>query len=87
MAFMESTDLGPAVPEGVSLAKSASIKPTTQGALIGKHGGAVGREEWYVSASLSLSLTHTHTHKHTHTIFENVKSKGKMSLCTIWLVL
>ena len=67
MAFMESTDLGPAVPEGVSLAKSASIKPTTQGALIGKHGGAVGREEWYVSASLSLSLSHTRTHTSTHT--------------------
>ena len=67
MAFMESTDLGPAVPEGVSLAKSASIKPTTQGALIGKHGGAVGREEWYVSASLSLSLSHTHAHTQAHT--------------------
>ena len=68
VAFMESTDLGPAVPEGVSLAKSASIKPTTQGALIGKHGGAVGREEWYVSASLSLSHTHAHTQAHTHNL-------------------
>lgn len=85
MAFLESTDLGLAVTEGVSPAKSASIRPTTQGTFIGKHGNAVGREEWYVSAPLSLS--HTHTYKRTHTIFENVKSKGKMSLCTIWLVL
>ena len=69
---MESTDLGPAVPEVVSLAKSASIKPTTQGALIGKHGSAVGREEWNVSASLSVSLTHTQVYTHTHTHTHNL---------------
>ena len=40
-----------------------------------------------LSLSHTHKCTHTHTHTHTHTIFENVKSKGKLSLCTIWLVL